>query len=83
VEYLAGLLVVELDGRLGHELSRDRWADAARDARTLVQGGRTLRLTWGQVLEPCRAAHLVAQLLTSLGWRDAPRPCSAACEVGR
>lgn len=84
VEYLGGLLVVELDGRIGHELSRDRWADAARDIRTLLHGGHTVRLTWGQVLEPCRSAAVVAQLLTALGWSGSPRPCSSeACSVGR
>lgn len=83
VDYLGGLLVVELDGRLGHELSHDRWADAARDIRTLAAGGHTLRLTWGQVLEPCRTAGIVAEILTVLGWRGTPHPCGAGCSLGR
>ena len=79
VDYLGGLLVVELDGRLGHEASRDRWADAERDLVTLARGGRTLRVTFGQVLEPCRLAALVADALVSLGWRGTPVPCSQDC----
>lgn len=81
MSYLGGLLVVELDGRLGHEAARDRWADAQRDLVTLTRGGRTLRLTWGQVLEPCRTAALVRDLLRALGWRGTPRSCGADCLI--
>ena len=31
IEYVAENTVVELDGRLGHELARDRWDDLDRD----------------------------------------------------
>lgn len=79
--YLGGRLVVELDGRHGHETSRDRWADAGRDLHILAAGGCTLRITYGQVLEPCRTAALVARVLTELGWVGRPSPCGARCAV--
>lgn len=80
--YLDGRLVIELDGRQGHEDSRDRWADAERDLNTLVGGGCTVRLTYGQVVDPCRTAALVARVLAELGWTGKPSPCSVRCRVG-
>ena len=81
VEYLGGRLVIELDGRIGHEQSSDRWRDAERDLATVLQGGTTLRATYGQVLEPCRLAALVAHLLRALGWRGTPSHCGPTCTV--
>lgn len=81
VEYLAQTTVVELDGRLGHELALDRWDDLERDVDALTAGSLTARLGWAQVLEPCRAASAVAGILVARGWAGTPRPCSPVCPV--
>ncbi len=81
VDYLDRLLVVGLDGRAGHDTSPQRWADAERDLVTALQGGRTLRLVWQQVLDSCRAAAVVGDLLGAVGWRGRPRACGPGCSV--
>ena len=78
-EYLGGLLVVELDGRVGHDSSADRWADAERDLHTTLNGGHTLRLVWQQALDSCRAATVVGALLRALGWSGRVASCGPAC----
>ncbi len=83
VEYLGLATVIELDGRLGHERARDRWADADRDLASTLAGDVTVRLGWAQVLEPCRTAAAVATLLLGRGWRGSPRACGPGCAVGR
>jgi hypothetical protein len=82
VEYLGGKVVVELDGRLGHDATLDRWADLERDVESAVLGGQTLRFGWGQVLDPCRVAAAVGVLLGQAGWRGRPKPCGPSCSVG-
>lgn len=81
VEYDGLAAIVELDGRLGHELAADRWADLDRDVTALLGGGATMRLGWGQVLEPCRAALVVGRFLEARGWSGAPTPCGPGCAV--
>lgn len=81
VEYLDGLLVVELDGRLGHDRAEERWADLDRDLHSAATGSRTVRLGWRQILDPCRCAAALARLLITLGWRGRPRACGADCAV--
>lgn len=81
VEYLRQHTIIELDGRLGHELALDRWDDLARDVDSLISGALTVRLGWAQVLQPCRAASAVAGILIERGWREAPRRCSETCLV--
>jgi hypothetical protein len=76
VEYPAWGVVVELDGRLGHTRARDRWDDLERDVDTAVSGLLTLRLGWRQVVEPCRTAAAVAQILRTRGWRGALSACA-------
>jgi hypothetical protein len=83
VEYLLFKLVVELDGRLGHEEQLDRWDDLDRDIDTAVAGSTTLRLGWRHVLQPCRTAIAVGRLLRALGWTGTLIPCSPTCPVGR
>ena len=51
VEYPAFGLVVELDGRLGHELARDRWRDMECDLVAATGRRTTVRLSWWQVEE--------------------------------
>ncbi len=81
VEYPGLRTVIELDGRIGHGLARDRWADLTRDLSAVERGDLTLRLGWGQVLEPHRLAALVGRVLAAQGWRGTPRPCGATCPV--
>ena len=65
VEYVEQALLLELDGRLGHELALDRWDDLERpeDLVAATTGRLTLRAGWGQVIQPCRLAGMLARLL--------------------
>ena len=44
--------VVELDGRLGHDLALDRWADLDRDLTSAATGVVTVRLGWVRCWHP-------------------------------
>ncbi|ANH40267.1 hypothetical protein I601_3869 [Nocardioides dokdonensis FR1436] len=68
-------VLIELDGRLGHELAADRWRDLERDLESLASGAVTLRAGWRQVLEPCRLARVVASVLAARGWTGSLRAC--------
>jgi hypothetical protein len=82
VEYRETGTIVELDGRLGHELAVDRWADLTRDVEAATGGELTVRLGWRQVLDPCRTAAAVAKILVARGWASRPTPCSDRCPAG-
>jgi hypothetical protein len=43
-------LHIELDGRLGHDRTRERWRDMRRDNRSEVAGMRHLRYGWAAVM---------------------------------
>lgn len=79
VEYLGGALVVELDGRLGHDGTEDRWADLNRDIDSVIAGATTVRLAWGQVLDACRLAAAIGRLLRAVGWQGRVRRCGPTC----
>jgi hypothetical protein len=79
VEYLGFRTVVELDGRIGHELSLDRWDDLERDVEAATGGDITVRLGYGHVLDPCRCAWFVGRLLRARGWSGAVRRCGPSC----
>lgn len=81
VDYRRHGVVVELDGRLGHEEQVDRWADMDRDIDAVVCGDVTLRAGWRQTLSPCRLAVAVGRLLVARGWRGRPVPCGPGCAV--
>ncbi len=81
VEYTGHRLVVELDGRLGHELTEDRWQDMGRDLHGTVAGDRTVRIGWRQVVDACRTAAAVGQLLRAQGWTGTLRSCGPSCQV--
>ena len=81
VEYLQQRLVLELDGRLGHEWAVDRWSDLDRDLTAATTGGLTLRAGWGQVLQPCRLAQQMALVLSARGWAGSPVSCGADCPI--
>ncbi|MGI8646317.1 MAG: hypothetical protein ACR2JD_08365 [Nocardioides sp.] len=83
VEYVEQLIVVELDGRLGHEWTADRWADLDRDLAAAEEALMTVRVGWHQVLSPCRLAGAVGRILVARGWTGAPVTCSPGCSVRR
>ncbi|MFF0342216.1 hypothetical protein [Kribbella sp. NPDC004875] len=75
-------LIVELDGRAGHEDARSRWRDMTRDNAALLADKATLRFGYQIVSDPCAAAIQVATVLRSRGWPASPTPCSPSCPVG-
>lgn len=80
VEYVEFGLVVELDGRVGH----DGWAaggrDADRDLDDRAAGRETVRLRHQQVFDtPCRTATRVGAILRRRGWAGSPRSCGPEC----
>jgi hypothetical protein len=81
-EYVDQALVLELQGRLGHEWALDHWADLGRDLDAATCGRLTLRAGWGQVLQPCRFADVLAAVLTARGWTGTPLPCGPRCPLG-
>lgn len=82
-EFERWAVVVELDGRLGHEgeaLARDR----RRDRRAAARGRVTLRAGWVEVdAEPCALAVDVHETLRARGWPGSARPCGPHCGVRR
>lgn len=74
-------VVVELDGRLGHE-GDGVFRDRTRDNFTTVSGRVTLRFGWADVdAQACEVAHDVAVLLWSRGWPGNLRRCGVGCRV--
>ncbi len=84
VGYVDQRVLVELDGRLGHEGRDARMRDGRRDRRDAVRGWLTLRAFWPDVAgTPCELAGEVGDVLRSRGWRGAPHPCRRrSCSVG-
>ena len=75
-------VAVELDGRVGHELSRDRWRDMDRDLVMATTDRMTLRLGWWHAeTSPCMTAGRVAAVLALRGWRGTPRRCGPSCAI--
>jgi hypothetical protein len=75
VLYLAHRLLVELDGRVGHEFAADQWADLERDLASAGEEMLTIRLGWGPVSRPCRPAPVVGRVLQTRGWRGQVTRC--------
>ena len=68
-------LVVELDGRLGHD-GIGRFRDMYRDNAGVVEGVVTLRYGWHDVTDrPCAMAIQVGDVLMRRGWFGVPRRC--------
>ena len=75
-EYAPYRLIVEVDGRLGHEQWADRVRDGRRDRLLLGSDRVTTRVFWVDVaVTPCRTAHDVAAILAARGWTGRPRAC--------
>jgi hypothetical protein len=69
-------LIVEVDGRLGHERWADRVRDGQRDRQVLSGDVVTSRVFWSDVaLTPCQTAAEVGAVHQARGWEGAPRPC--------
>lgn len=72
-------LIVELDGRLGHE-GEGHFRDMHRDNEAVLLGEVTLRYGWFDVVDrPCQAAFQVGTVLSALGWSGLPGRCPS-CE---
>lgn len=76
VRYEGGRLVVELDSRAFHALTRERYVDLERDLTAALAGFHSVRIGWGQVFHtPCRTAAQLAELLGRRGWTGQVRRC--------
>jgi len=74
-------VVVELDGRLGHE-GEGAFRDRTRDNVMTVSGKATLRFGWADVdAQACEVARDVAALLRFRGWRGDLIRCGSGCRV--
>ena len=82
-EYAPYRLIVEVDGRLGHEQWSDRVRDGRRDRLLLGCDRATTRVFWADVaVTPCHTALEIAAVLTARGWTGRVRPCRrAGCPV--
>jgi hypothetical protein len=75
VEYRGYDLLVELDGRVGHDGS-GRFRDMRRDNRHLLRGAVTLRYGWFDVREtPCLVAYQVYLALAARGYLEPFHRC--------
>lgn len=84
IEYEAYALVVEGDGRLGHDGWAGRQQDGRRDRGALVTGRVTLRCFWTDLVPTAFSLTLeVVAILTDRGWTGRPHPCGRRCPVGR
>lgn len=80
--YRAFRLVVELDGRLGHD-GPGIWRDEARDNANTMSGAATLRFGWVTLtVRACSAAGQVATLMRRGGWTGFPTRCGPRCTLG-
>ncbi len=69
-------VLVELDGRLGHEGREARVYDGRRDRRSAVSGWLTVRAFWPDVaVTPCALARELDAILAGRGWRDTAYAC--------
>jgi hypothetical protein len=83
-EYREFGVIVEVDGRLGHEQWADRVKDGRRDRQLLATERLTTRVFFADVaLEPCRTAAEIGAILAGRGWAGRPRRCRrTGCGVG-
>lgn len=74
-------LVVELDGRIGHE-GEGRFRDMRRDNVAVLDGETTLRYGYYDLTSgPCAVAFQVAAVLTLRGWAGVLRRCPRCSAV--
>ncbi|GAA4808538.1 type IV toxin-antitoxin system AbiEi family antitoxin domain-containing protein [Nocardioides caeni] len=76
--------IVELDGRLGHDTTRDRDRDLERDLDAALGGADTVRLGFGQVFDrSCSTAAKLGRLLQQRGWQGSPVLCPSCPRTDR
>lgn len=74
--YEAEQVVLEVDGRLGHDGWAARVRDGIRDRGSARLGRVTVRVFWTDVaVTPCELAAEVGDLLRVRGWRGSVKPC--------
>ena len=78
-------VLVELDGRLGHEGFEAQINDGRRDRRGAGGGWLTLRAFWPDVaVTPCVLAGEVGAVLIDRSWAERPMACRlASCALRR
>ncbi len=84
-EYVEYGLVVEVDGRIGHEGFAGRRHDGWRDRQALREGRQTARVFWHEVTgTPCELAVELGGFLVDRGWSGPLRACRRrGCAVRR
>jgi len=83
VRYRAFRVLVELDGRLGHEGFGERAADLTRDLLSAAGDQLTVRIGWHQSeFEPCATAAAIGTVLRNRGWTGTVKPCGVSCKAG-
>ena len=76
-------VVVELDGRLGHE-GEGALRDRTRDNDSAISGRVTLRFGWADVdAQACEVAEDVAVVLWARGWHGKLKRCGVGCRLTR
>jgi hypothetical protein len=76
-------VLVELDGRLGHEEETSVMRDHFRDNDAALSGWATLRFGWLSVGgSRCEVALQVRSLLQLRGWSGGGHPCGLGCPLG-
>ena len=76
LEYVEFAMVVELDGRLGHDSWQAGNRDADRDLADQRSGKTVVRLRWRQVMvESCETAAALATILRRHGWTGQMTRC--------
>jgi hypothetical protein len=85
VGYREQRVLVELDGRLGHEGFEAQINDGRRDRRGAGGGWLTLRAFWPDVaVTPCVLAGEVGAVLIDRSWAERPMACRlASCALRR
>lgn len=74
-------VLVELDGRIGHE-GEGRFRDMWRDNEFMIEELLSLRYGWFDVVDhPCAVNGQVAGLLQRRGWPGIPAPCHRCANV--
>ncbi len=75
-------VIIELDGRLGHEQESQVLRDQGRDNHATLTGHATLRFGWLAVAGgPCLVADQVGELLHVRGWTGAIHACGPTCRA--
>ncbi|HIW29148.1 MAG TPA: type IV toxin-antitoxin system AbiEi family antitoxin domain-containing protein [Candidatus Luteococcus avicola] len=76
-------LVVELDGRLGHDDTESIFREMSRDNASSMEGLFSHRYGYDDCwYRPCETAFQVATKLRQLGWTGQPHPCPSCRKAG-